>query len=73
MTKKNKKSTTKVGDKEYITDDLSGSAKLQIANIQFSDEKISQLQNELAISNTARNGYLRALNKELSKTKISDD
>ena len=49
---------------EYAEDDLSEAAKAQIANIKFSDELILQLQNEIAVSNTARNGYLRAFKAE---------
>ena len=51
---------------DYPFENVSEVAKSQIKNIQFSDEQISQLQNELAISNTARNGYIRALTNELS-------
>ena len=51
---------------EYPLEKLSDVAKSQVKNIQFSDEQILQLQNELAISNTARNGYIRALTNELS-------
>jgi hypothetical protein len=49
---------------DYAIDKLSDNAKSQIANIQFSDKQILQLQNEWAISNTARVGYLRAFQKE---------
>ena len=59
-----KKAVT-VNGVDYPFDNLSDVAKSQIKNIQFSDEQISQLQNELAISNTARNGYIRALTNEL--------
>ena len=50
---------------DYPFDNLSDVAKSQIENIEFSDEQISQLQNELAISNTARNGYIRSLTNQL--------
>lgn len=50
---------------DYHSENLSDVAKSQIKNIQFSDEQILQLQNELAISNTARKGYIRALTSEL--------
>ena len=53
---------------DYAVDELSDEAKSQIVNIQFSDVQILQLQNELAISNTARTGYLRALRAEISKS-----
>jgi hypothetical protein len=52
---------------EYDMEDLSVEAKNQIGNIMFSDEQILQLKNELAISNTARHGYLIAFKKELSQ------
>ena len=51
---------------DYPFENLSDVTKSQIKNIQFSDEQILQLQNELAISNTARNGYIRALKNEQS-------
>ena len=54
-----------IDDVEYRINDLSDIAKLQVENIHFSDEQLSQLRNELSISNTARNGYLRAIQKEL--------
>ena len=59
------KRTVTVDGVDYTFENLSDVAKSQIINIQFSDEQISQLQNELAISNTARNGYMRALTSEL--------
>jgi hypothetical protein len=52
---------------DYAIEDLSEKAKSQISNIQFSDAQILQLQNELAISNTARTGYTRALKLELAQ------
>ena len=62
----------KVDGMDYFLEDLSDDAKLQIANIQFSDQQILQLQNELAISNTARTGYLRALKAELLQVEETD-
>ena len=52
---------------EYKLDDLSDNAKAQLANIQFVDAQIQQLNNEWAVSDTARMGYLNALKAELSK------
>ena len=52
---------------EYDMSRASETAKLQIANIEFTDEKIAQLNNELAISSTARVGYLKALGTELNR------
>lgn len=51
---------------EYNLSDLSSNARAQIANIQFVDEQIQQLNNELAVADTARIGYTQALKDELS-------
>jgi hypothetical protein len=47
---------------------LSEGARAQIANIQFADAQIQQLNNELAIADTARLAYANALKRELAKT-----
>ena len=60
------KGSVTVDGVDYLFENLSDFAKSQIKNIQFSDEQISQLQNELAVSNTARNGYISVLTNELS-------
>ena len=49
---------------EYERNSLSDIAKTQIYNIEFVDQSIQRLQNELAVSDTARMGYLRALKLE---------
>ena len=64
MAKKNTQ-TIKIDDKEYKLSELSDEAKEQIANINFVDSQLLQLQNELAVSDTARIGYGRALKTEL--------
>ena len=46
---------------EYDMKSLSEIAKDQIANIQFVDTRLQELQNELAVSDTARIGYTNAL------------
>ena len=53
--------------KEYSIEDLSEGAKQQVLNIQFVDERIQQINNELAIADTARIGYFRAIKNEVSK------
>ena len=53
--------------KEYTIEDLSEGAKQQVLNIQFVDERIQQINNELAIADTARIGYSRAIKNEVSK------
>ena len=54
---------------EYSVADMSDKAKEMLANIQFVDARIQQLNNEWAVSDTARIGYTRALNTELAKIK----
>ena len=49
--------------------DLTEEAKAQLFNIQFVDERIQQLNNELAVTDTARIGYTNALKKEFEKLK----
>ena len=63
----------KIDGVDYAVVDLSDAAKSQIENIRFSDEKIVQLKNELAISNTARAGYLRVLSKSAPHGVKSND
>ena len=69
-TKENKKII--IDNVHYALDDLSEGAKAQINNIQFSEEQIKQLQNELNMSKTARSGYLRALKREISLSNEPD-
>ena len=66
MAKKNNQKIT-IEDVEYDMSKLSDNAKSQVQNIQFVDSRLQQLHNELAISDTARIGYSRALKKELLK------
>ena len=54
---------------DYSLDNLSDYAKSQIASIQFSDRQMLELRNELAISTTARAGYLKALRTEQMQRK----
>lgn len=66
MAKVDEKKIT-IDNVEYIIDELSDNAKAQIANINFVDSRIQQLDNEWAISDTARIGYTNALKAELKK------
>jgi hypothetical protein len=50
---------------EYNLNDLSDNAKAQLANIQFVDAQIQQLNNEWAVADTARLAYTNALKSEL--------
>jgi len=53
---------------EYNINEMSDAAKAQLSNIQFVDHQVRQLQNEWAISDTARLGYRAALKGELLKS-----
>ena len=61
-----------IDDSEYKLDDLSNNAKAQLASIQFVDAQLQQLNNEWAVSDTARIGYTNALKAELNKIEISE-
>ena len=71
MAKTDEKKVT-VDDVEYNLDDLSDEARVQIFNIQFVDLQLQQLNNELAVSDTARIGYSSALKAELTKIEVSE-
>lgn len=68
MTENNEQTLT-IDDIEYKLGNLSDNAKAQIANIQFVDAQIQQLNNEWAVADTARIGYTHALKAELDRTK----
>ena len=53
---------------EYDLDALSDSAKSQLAHIQMTDQEIARLQQQLAITQTARQAYARALQAELPES-----
>lgn len=63
----NAQKTINVDGKNYKLDELNAKARAQVANIQFVDEKIRQLSNELAVADTARLAYRNALKRELAK------
>ena len=47
--------TVNIDGTEYELDDLSDVAKGNLASMQLADQKIAQLQSEIAIVQTARN------------------
>jgi hypothetical protein len=57
---------------EYNLDDLSEHAKAQLPNIQFVDAQLQQLNNEWAVSDTARIGYTNALKTEIAKMEAGE-
>ena len=72
MAKQKTENKITIDDKEYSLDSLSDNAKSQLANIQFVDQQIQQLNNEWAIADTARIGYQQALKREI-KSLSKDD
>ena len=66
-----KEKTITINDVVYKESDLSEKAKSQITNLQITDQEISRLNHQLAIAQTARAAYARALAEELPKTETS--
>lgn len=60
--------TFKIGGKEYKLSDMSAEARAQVTNLRVCDAEILRLKARLAITETARNAYLRALDGLLPKT-----
>ena len=56
-----------IDDVEYSLDELSDNEMAQLTSIQFVDAQLQQLNNEWAVSDTARIGYTNALKAELAK------
>jgi hypothetical protein len=50
-----------IDNKDYLIEDLSDDAKNQLSSMNVVDQKITSLQQEVAIMQTARNAYARAL------------
>lgn len=59
--------TITIDGKEYALEDLSETAKAQVTNLRVTDQEISRLQQQLAITQTARKAYANALKTELPK------
>ena len=70
--KKHAEETITIDGVDYVINDLSDNAKAQLANIQFVDTQIQQLNNELAVADTARIGYTNALKSGLPETKTGE-
>lgn len=54
-----------IDNKEYDTEDLSDEAKAQLQSLQFVDAELVRMQMKLAILQTARNTYAKALQNAL--------
>jgi hypothetical protein len=57
-----------IDGQQYDVSTLSENARSQIANLRITDQEIQRLQQQLAIAQTARAAYARALEAELPKT-----
>ena len=62
-----KEAVITIDDTEYAVADLTEAARAHIANIQFVDAHIQQLNNEWAVCDTARMAYEAAFKRELAK------
>ncbi len=60
--------TVTIDGKPYDLESLPDAAKNQLTSIQFVDRKIAELQAELAVCQTARNAYVKALSEMVAKT-----
>ena len=52
---------------EYNTEDLSENGKAQLASLQFLEVQMNKIKSELAVYQTARISYSKALKTELDK------
>jgi len=60
--------TLKIDGKDYDTEKLSKEVKVELARLRQCDQKIRQLEVDLAIAQTARKSYAMALKKLMPKT-----
>lgn len=59
--------TLTIDGTEYNVADLSENAQNQVVNLRVTDAEIEKLKQQLAIYQTARTAYARALSEELPK------
>lgn len=65
-------STVKIDDKEYPVEQLTETAKAQLANLQFVDAELQRLNAQAAVLQTARVAYAKALNDALAQIPAPD-
>lgn len=61
--------TITIDGKEFNVNDLSENARNQVINLRVTDAEIEKLNQQLAIYQTARTAYARALSEELPQPK----
>ena len=59
-----------IDGKPYPMAEMSDAAKKQLANVQLTEGEITRLKLQLAIAETAKAAYGRALKAELEKTTV---
>ena len=59
--------TIKIDDREYDLDNFSDEAKGQLQMMQFVDSELQRIQGQVAVLQTARNAYAKALGEALPK------
>ncbi|MDR5876559.1 DUF6447 family protein [Halomonas sp. CUBES01] len=64
------KQTITIDGAEYNVAHLSDNAKAQVTNLRVTDAEIEKLKQQLAIYQTARTAYARALSEELPKKEV---
>jgi len=64
--------TIKIDEKEYDLDSLSDDAKAQLQMVQLTDQELGRLNAQLAIAQTARAAYAKALTATLPEALPSD-
>lgn len=69
MTEQQKSQTVAIDGTEYNLADLSDNAKAQLTNLRVTDQEIERVKQQLAIAQTARTAYARALSEQLPKNK----
>lgn len=57
--------TIKIDDREYDTDTLSSEARQQLQMLIAADNRLRELQRDVALVQTARNAYLATLKSHL--------
>jgi hypothetical protein len=55
-----------INGKEFELEKMSDTAKVQVATIQFVDAEIARLNSQLAVFQTAKIAYGRALDEQLA-------
>ena len=59
----------KLDDKEYEIDDLSDASKKTLLSLQFTSQRLQELNNMKALLQRAKNSYVDGLKKEMLSNK----